>query len=155
MREIATVVDIAATPGHVWRILTNLERYGEWNPFIREASGTVSPGGRLRLRAFPAGRRPVTFRPKVTVAAPAEELRWLGRTLLPGLFTGEHRFVLTDLDGGGTRVVQSERFFGVLVPFLRRSIAATAADFEALNQALKKRAGTVPERRAEPAAGSL
>ncbi|MGW2597464.1 SRPBCC family protein [Streptomyces klenkii] len=155
MREIATVVDIAAAPGHVWRILTDLERYGEWNPFIREASGTVSPGGRLRLRVFPARRRPMTYRPKVRAAAPAEELRWLGRTLLPGLFTGEHRFTLTDLDGNGTRVVQSEKFTGVLVPFLRRSIAACAADFEALNRALKKRAETTAKKCAEAAAGGL
>ncbi|MGK5547596.1 SRPBCC family protein [Streptomyces sp. URMC 127] len=150
MREIATVVDIAAAPGHVWRILTDLAGYEEWNPFIREASGEVSPGRRLRLRVFPGRRRPMTYRPKVKAAVPAEELRWRGRTLMPGLFTGEHRFVLTDLDGGGTRVVQSERFTGVLVPFLRRSIAATVADFDALNRALKKRAETT-ERRAETA----
>ncbi|MFF7726919.1 SRPBCC family protein [Streptomyces sp. NPDC008001] len=142
MREIATAVDIAATPGHVWRILTDLDRYGEWNPFIREASGTVSPGERLRLKVQPAGRRPMTFRPRVKAAVPGEELRWLGRSLVPGLFSGEHRFVLTDLDGGGTRVVQSERFTGVLVPFLRRGITATIAEFKALNQALKKRAET-------------
>ncbi|MCQ8774632.1 SRPBCC family protein [Streptomyces telluris] len=142
MREIATVIDIAATPERVWEVLTDLPRYEEWNPFIRHASGTAAPGRRLKLRVFPTGRRPMTFRPKVKAAAPAEELRWLGRTVLPGLFSGEHRFVLTDLDGGGTRVVQSEKFTGLLVPFLRRSITATVTDFESLNKALKKRAET-------------
>ncbi|GGY12150.1 SRPBCC domain-containing protein [Streptomyces hiroshimensis] len=141
MREIATVIDIAAPPERVWQVLTDLARYEEWNPFIRQASGVVAPGRRLKLKVFPAGRRPMTFRPTVKAAVPGEELRWLGRTALPGLFSGEHRFVLTDLDGGGTRVVQSEKFTGLLVPLLRRSITATVADFEALNKALKKRAG--------------
>ncbi|MGK5734007.1 SRPBCC family protein [Streptomyces sp. URMC 124] len=140
MREIATVIDIAATPERVWQVLTDLARYEEWNPFIRQASGTAAAGRRLKLRVCPGGRRPRTYRPVVKAAAPAEELRWLGRTALPGLFSREHRFVLTDLDGGGTRVVQSEKFTGLLVPFLRRRVAAAVTDFGALNKALKKRA---------------
>ncbi len=29
-----TEIDIEAPPETVWRILTDLERYGEWNPFV-------------------------------------------------------------------------------------------------------------------------
>ncbi|GAA0392532.1 SRPBCC domain-containing protein [Streptomyces luteireticuli] len=147
MREIATWTDIGAPPARVWEVLTDLEHYRDWNPFVREASGSVAVGSRLRLRMHPAHRRPMTFHPRVRAVVPERELRWRGRLLVPGLFDGEHRFVLTDLDGGGTRLVQSERFTGLLVPFLKRTIADTAGDFEAFNRALRRRA----EGRATPA----
>ncbi|MBH1934398.1 SRPBCC domain-containing protein [Streptomyces sp. AV19] len=140
MREIATWIDIGAPPARVWEVLTDLEHYRDWNPFIREASGEVAVGARLRLRMHPEHRRPMTFRPRVRAVVPQRELRRLGRLLAPGLFDGEHRFVLTDLEGGGTRLVQSERFTGLLVPLLKRRIADTAGDFEAFNRALRKRA---------------
>ncbi|MFF4406847.1 SRPBCC family protein [Streptomyces sp. NPDC001404] len=143
MRQIATVVDIAATPARVWEVLTDLPHYSDWNPFIREASGEVAPGARLRLRTVPARGRPVTFRPRIRTAVPQRELSWMRRLVLPGLFDGLHRFVLTDLDGGGTRVVQDERFTGVLVPALAKAVARTTEDFDALNRALRKRCEAV------------
>ncbi|MCC2278230.1 SRPBCC domain-containing protein [Streptomyces morookaense] len=139
MRQIATMVDIAATPARVWEVLTDLPRYPDWNPFIREASGEIAPGARLRLRMFPVHGRTVTFRPRIRTAVPQRELSWTGRLVLPGLFDGLHRFVLTDLDGGGTRVVQDEKFTGLLVPAFARTVARTTEDFDALNRALRKR----------------
>jgi hypothetical protein len=84
----------------------------------------------------------MTLRPRVLAARPGAELRWLGRLWgVPFLFDGEHRFELTEILPGRTRLVQAERFDGVLVPamrgWLRRS---TAPAFEASNRALKRRA---------------
>ncbi|MGH2735621.1 MAG: SRPBCC domain-containing protein, partial [Actinomycetota bacterium] len=60
--------------------------------------------------------------------------------LVKGLFDGEHRFTLEPTNGGGTRVVQGERFSGALVPLLRRSLDdGTLAGFRAMNEALKRR----------------
>jgi len=52
--------------------------------------------------------------------------------------SGEHSFVLTPVDGG-TRLVQSESFRGLLVPFSGKTLASAEASFRALNEALKKR----------------
>lgn len=83
----------------------------------------------------------MTFRPKVLVAEPNTELRWLGRLLIPGLFDGEHYFRLSSLGSNRTRLVHGERFSGVLVPFAKSSLeSATRAGFEAMNKALKARA---------------
>jgi hypothetical protein len=61
--------------------------------------------------------------------------------VLPGLFDGQHFFKLQPLDEGRrTRFVQGERFTGVLVPLLRKSLdRGTREGFEAMNQALKAR----------------
>ncbi|MEV8535731.1 SRPBCC domain-containing protein [Streptomyces sp. NPDC051211] len=141
MRTIATEIVIDAAPPEVWAVLTDLDRYPEWNPFIREASGELSPGSRLTLRTFPSGgRRPATFRPEVLVVTPGRELRWLGRFFLPGLFDGEHWFRLSEAPGRATRLEHGENFRGLLVPLLGKLLAGTQRDFTALNDALRKHA---------------
>lgn len=121
----------------VWAVLTDLGRYPEWNPLFREASGEVAVGKRIRLRsAHPANGRLMTVKPKIIVVEPGKELRWVSS--LPGIMSGEHSFVLSAADGG-TRLVQSEAFRGLLVPFSGKTLARAEASFQAVNQALRER----------------
>jgi len=55
----------------------------------------------------------------VLVAAAGRELRWLGRFLVPGLFDGEHYFIIAACPEGGVRFIQGGRFSGVLVLFAK------------------------------------
>ena len=83
------------------------------------------------------------MKPTVTVNEPGTAFGWLGRLGgVPRLFDGAHRFELEPIDGGSrTRFVQSERFRGVLLPFVRRAILpATLQGFQAMNRALADRA---------------
>ena len=138
MKVIAANVEIAAPPMTVWAVITDLGRYPEWNPLFREASGKIAVGSRITLRSVhPANGRLMTIKPKIVVAEPGVELRWAAG--LPGIIGGEHSFALTPLTGG-TRLVQSESFRGVLAPFSRRTMANTSTSFRELNEALKKRA---------------
>ena len=84
----------------------------------------------------------MTFRPKVLRVVPDRELRWLGTLLIPGLFNGEHYFLLTPAGHKATRFTQGEKFSGILVtPFETRGLLkATQQGFEAMNAALKARA---------------
>lgn len=50
----------------------------------------------------------MSFRPMLLKVANQQELRWLGRLGLPGLFDGQHYFQLTALSNGGTRFTQGE-----------------------------------------------
>jgi hypothetical protein len=145
MRTLHTEIDIAATPETVWAILTDFAAYGEWNPFISElhAPASIGPGTKLRVRLQPPGGRAMTLRPRVLAYEPPRTLRWLGHLGIRGLFDGEHSFVL-EPTAGGTRFVQSERFTGVLVPLVWKSVgASTRAGFEAMNDALAARAALV------------
>ena len=137
MREISASIPIDAAPDQVWNTLTDLDGYPSWNPFIREASGEVAVGETLTLRMFPVKGRPMTFKPKVLAADTSRELRWIGHLILPGVFDGEHRFTLTPTNGG-TDLVQSEKFSGLLVQVGRKTIDNTADSFRLLNEALKK-----------------
>jgi hypothetical protein len=53
-----------------------------------------------------------------------------------------HEFLLEPVHGP-TRLRHRERFTGLLVPFLTRTLRRTARGFEELNQALKQRAEAV------------
>jgi hypothetical protein len=139
---IATVVEIDAPPARVWSVLVDLPAYREWNPFIVEATGKVAVGERLSLRMALPGREPMSIKPRLLVVQPEQELRWKGQLWVPGLFDGEHAFVLTPLANGGTRVDHWERFGGVLLPIARSMVYdATVQSFHALNAALAKRVG--------------
>lgn len=138
--DLHSEIDVEATPETVWSILTDLTAYPEWNPFITSAEGTVTVGARLVNRLEPPGGKPMTFKPVVTAIEPNRTLEWLGRLGVAGVFDGRHRFELTPT-ADGTRLVQSEHFTGVLVPFMTKSLdTKTKAGFEAMNAALKVRA---------------
>ena len=85
------------------------------------------------------------MKPRVTVVEPGRAFGWLGSLGVPHIFDGAHRFELEPVDGGRrTQFVQSERFRGILVPFVRRSVLPpTLRGFEAMNHALADRAAAM------------
>ena len=137
MKIISAAIEIGAPPMTIWTVLTDLGSYPEWNPLFRQASGEVAVGNRITLRSVhPTNGRMMTVKPKIVVAEPGVELRWSAG--LPGIIGGEHSFALTPRNGG-TLLVQSESFRGLLAPFSRRTMAYTSTSFRELNAALKKR----------------
>ena len=137
---LTTAIDIAAPVSRVWDVLTDFPAYTQWNPFITSIVGNASPRLRLRVRIHPPGGRALVFKPVVLRVEPERELAWRGRTIVPGLFDGEHVFLL-ERRGAATHFVHQEHFSGMLVPLLRGSLStATRQGFEAMNAALKARA---------------
>ena len=91
---------------------------------------------------MPPGQPRFRFRPAVLAARRDEELRWLGSLGMPGLFDGEHAFLLVQVGPHRTLFRQTERFTGLLAPLLMRGDIeeATRKGFAAMNEALKLRA---------------
>ena len=139
MRIVEHTVDIPASPATVWQILTETDRYDEWNPFMTELSGRLAVGERVAVTIRP-GRRSMTFRPTVLALEDGTLLRWRGRAGVRGVFDGEHELRLQADTDGGTRFVQREVFTGLLVPFVRGILDDTQTGFGAMNAALRDRA---------------
>lgn len=139
-RRIETSIDISAPPARVWALLTDFAAMSTWNPFIKSIAGDLVQGGRLSVEIAPPGKSGMRFRPTILVLRPERELRWRGRVLLPGLFDGEHYFLLEPSGGRGTRFTHGERFTGILVGLFGGTLTATEAGFRAMNTALKQRA---------------
>jgi hypothetical protein len=139
-KQLQAEIEIQGTPEQVWEVLTDLDAYPQWNPFIVQAGGTPQPGHRLELRMRLAAGRATTLRPEVLEADPGRKLRWLGRLLVPGLFDGEHSFTIQPAGPGQVRLTQHEEFRGLLAPLLLAMIAKpTLESFHRMNQALKAR----------------
>jgi hypothetical protein len=136
LRTIASEIKIAATPGRVWRVLTDVEKYPRWNPFIKKAEGELKEGATLHIVIQPPGGKEMAFRPRVLTVAEGSELKWLGKLLVSGIFDGEHHFWIDPLPEGVT-FHQEETFRGVLVPFTNSVLERTSRGFELMNQALK------------------
>jgi hypothetical protein len=142
MRTIETWIDISASAKRIWDVLTQFDAYPNWNPFIVNMQGALREGTKLRVHIKPPGRSGMTFRPTILALNPQQNLTWLGRLPLPGLFDGEHKFQIED-HGETCRFRQSERFSGILVRVLRAGLFdAIRRGFEEMNVALKQRAET-------------
>jgi hypothetical protein len=138
---IETALSIDASPAHVWSILTDFERYAEWNPFVRSIQGDARVGEPLIVRLGPPGKEPMTFSPVVLESEPSRALVWRGVLGAGWLFSGVHAFRLDAQPDGTTRFRHGEQFGGLLVPLLRRSLDTdTRAGFEEMNKALRHRA---------------
>jgi len=139
-------IEIDASPQRVWDALLDFDAYPDWNPFIRSIRGAARPGDRLTVAVRAPGRRAMTFRPVVLRAQAHRELRWRGRLLLPGLLDGEHIFGIAPFSTTRVRFSQRERFTGLLVPTVRRTLLETTRGFEEMNRALARRCAlTAPD----------
>ena len=145
MKEVSAEIEIEAPADRVWQVLTDFAKFPEWNPFIRQMSGEVRTGAQLQVQLGPTGGRVMSFKPKMVNVETNREMSWLGRLLIPGLFNGEHSFTIEALDEKGVRFVQHEKFTGLLVPFMAKSLDRdTRRGFEEMNRALKERAERGP-----------
>jgi hypothetical protein len=141
MRELYSEIVINGTPEQVWGVLTNFSGFPNWNPFVRRASGTVKQGERIEVYLQPPDGPGMTIKPTLTEVVPNRELRWLGHTVIPGLFDGEHIFTIEALEADGVRFIQREVFGGILAsPVLRLIGENTLRGFETMNKALKAEA---------------
>ena len=139
---LSASIEIDATPDEVWSVLTDLDAYDEWNPFIVSSSGTTKVGATLTNTMRDATGE-TTFTPTVLTVTSGRELRWLGKLGPGAVFDGEHSFLIEPVRPGRVRLIQTERFSGVLVPFFRGQLHDnTLPQFRAMNEALTQRVNT-------------
>ena len=125
----------------MWDALVDLRRFGEWNPFIRRAWGSLHVGNRIRVRVQPGLGIPLFFRATVLARHAHRAIRWRGHFLASWLASGDHTFTLEPGSDGRVHFEQREVFRGVL-PRLAPGLLEreTRRGFDAMNGALKERA---------------
>ncbi|MFN3530147.1 MAG: SRPBCC family protein [Bacteroidia bacterium] len=139
-RKIETQIVINAPAETVYRLLTQLDNYKNWNPFIIESKGKAVVGQRL-VNVMRNGNGSIRFQPIVTRAEENTAFEWLGSLGIRGLFDGRHYFVIERIKDNQVNLIHGEYFSGVLSGWLLRKIdEQTRSNFIAMNQALRAEA---------------
>jgi hypothetical protein len=144
MKKIRTEVIIQADSDEVWSVLTQFEKYIEWNPFIH-ITGDPGLGNVLENKMFlDENEKAQIFTPTITHWEDGKRFAWLGSLFIPGIFDGEHYFEVHQLTASRVKVIQGENFSGLLSSLVFWMIGKkTKSAFTRMNSALKLRAESI------------
>lgn len=139
MEALATI-DIDAPAALVWEILTDLERYGDWNPFVVRVKGQAKVGETVTL-TVKMGSRTVKQRLVVRTFEAPSKLVWTLSNETSLVLRGGRTQTIEDLGGGRSRYISREELLGLASPVLGLlSKNAIQQGMEAGAKALKARA---------------
>jgi len=140
MKELRTEIEIQAPAERVWQAITELDKWSEWNPFIHHVDGKAKLGEKVDITAG-SGSNEMILHCVVNKVEPNKELRWKYHVVLPFLFSGEHSFIIEQVEANKIRFIDREICNGLLVPTQAKNIdTITRQGFEAMDKALKVRA---------------
>tara|TARA_R100000278_G_C5377313_1_gene131182 strand:- start:53 stop:310 length:258 start_codon:yes stop_codon:yes gene_type:complete len=80
----------------------------------------------------------MTFKPVILKLEPSKEFRWKGKLGIKGIFDGEHFFILEKETDDSTRFIHGEKFSGILVSLMGKTLDKTKEGFEIMNEAIKR-----------------
>lgn len=127
-------IEIAAPPEAVWAVLTDTERYAEWNPTQVEIRGAHAVGSKL-VAVFDAPE--VTpFEVELTVSEMDAPHLLRQRGGVPGIITFDHRWMISPTEHGSL-VVQHEVDRGIYLLFWDSSWIEPA--YQRASEALRAR----------------
>lgn len=144
-KKIYTEVEINASEEQVWEIISDLESYYEWNPFMKEAHGELTAGNQLHMKLHNRSLTLDPFEPTLLQVKQGQEINWLGRVAnIPRVFDGNHHLVIQPMSNGHVKFIQYEDFKGILVSLIimfdKGLFDDTHEGFIKMNDALKERA---------------
>jgi hypothetical protein len=137
MKAFATQIDIQAPVEKIWRILTDLPRWAQWNSTIERTAGNVELGAKVTVFAKQTPGR--AFPVRVTELDAPRRMVWAGGMPL-GLFKGTRVFELAAAPTAATVFSMREVYTGPLAGLIGKSIPDLQPAFDEFAQCLKREA---------------
>lgn len=116
-RCVRAEVEIDAPIDRVWKILTELGRYGDWNSFTPRVESTLRIGDPVHLYVRLLGER-LTHRVETVTRNEPHTLGWEMKLGARFLLHAERVQVLTPIDEGRTHYMTEDCFTGWLRPLV-------------------------------------
>jgi hypothetical protein len=139
MKMIESEIVIGASPEQVWSVLTDFEKWSQWNRMMPGIKGELVEGGRVELELALPGRRTSHQRPYLVRVATNQELRWYDKVISPKIFVSEHWFQLVATTNG-CHVRHGEQFAGILSTSMgKKTLEQSERLFTLMNRDLKER----------------
>ena len=140
MAVYRTTFRIAAVAGTVWAVLTDFERYGEWNASLPSISGELRSGAEVALTLGMPGRPSPKVTARLSQVEPLQRLTWDGNAGADWPVAGHREFVIEQLPDGSVLFTHVEDVRGALFPVFRVVMgSAIQRSHDAFNEALKAR----------------
>jgi hypothetical protein len=138
MRELRTVIQISAPIEQVWQVLTDFEKWKDWNPMVNQVSGRALVHSSLQITMCGTeGKKAMQYQATVLEANPPKNFRWRATMMSGFMFTNDRVFELKEKNGG-TELVNTEQFSGLMVPlFWSKMSLFVVPMLEKMNKALK------------------
>ena len=141
MKTIETQIMVDSNPDKIWYILTNFKEYELWNPFMIKVVGNAILGSKIEVNIKTISGKQRTYFPIITKCEINRELRWKGKSFLPGIFDGERIFVIEKSNDNKVSFLHKEVFKGLGVKLVGNKLDQDLREsFVSMNKALKTRA---------------
>ena len=141
MKEVRSEIEINSYPESVWRILIDFATYDQWNPFIKKIIGLPTERSKIDIYIKTPSGKNRKYSPRITKVKEGRELRWFGKSSLPGFLNAEHIFTIEELQPERVRFIQREVFDGLLIRVFGKGLDTDIRQgFQEMNEALKRRA---------------
>lgn len=142
--RVHTEIGIDAPPEAVWAVISDFDRYPEWNPLMVRVAARPIEGERMEWTSVieNAAR---DYNATLERAVPNRELAWTGpvASLPRALFWGHHQLIIEQKPGGSVQFINTEGFGGIATLVVRGFLQNQVRKaYEAHNAALKARAET-------------
>jgi len=127
---------ISASPDEVWGVLTDGQRWPQWDSGVDAVEGTIAAGQKVTIRskAAPGRAFPVT----VTVYDAPHRLQFSGGMPL-GLFRGVRTYAVSAGPAGGTAFHVREEYTGPMLRLIWRSMPDLGPSFTTFADGIKQR----------------
>ena len=137
-KSVHSELTIKASPEKVWQVLTDTDKYPEWNPTMKLLDGKMEVGNTLKYQFTQYADNISEIPAQVKQIIPNKLLNQGGG--VPFVITYDHRYILEQTTYG-TKVTIHEDYKGIYVPFWNPQPVEDA--YQRLNEALKKRVETL------------
>lgn len=136
-------IGVQAPASEIWAMVSDLSRWGEWNPAYPEISGRVAIGEPVRFTFAPPGGKPRSATGVIVDWVPNAQLVWALK-LMGGLIRTTRYIEIEVLTETGCILANGERFDGLGASLLPKGMRRQVHQaFAGMNEAAKARAEAI------------
>ncbi|MET7767730.1 SRPBCC domain-containing protein [Nocardia sp. NPDC005366] len=144
---IDAAVYIDATADLVWQVITDLPRYGEWNPFVTRCESSLEPGEPIDMTVAVFGSTPRRQREWIRSHTPGRELSYSMKPVPLGALHSLRSHTVTPVGDGRTRYESHFELDGWLHPVVAAVLGKNLrAGFEGMTAGIQLRSESLRTR---------
>ncbi len=137
---IEKTVEINAPADIVWEVITDLPRYGEWNPFVRECESSLQPGEPIVMKVK-IGLMTQTAEEVIQDCKPQSHLSYHMKPIEPGALSSFRSHNLESMNTTHSRYHSHFELKGWLMPLVRLMMGRNLrTGFVGMTDGIKRRA---------------